>query len=182
MPAAARLCSGRIGLIALVVDVREARTHELRVANRRKLETVIANAWVALEPSPTPEAEATIANALAEMPRTAALLWLAARVLGSAIVVPIAEELAFRGYLLRRLIDADFTAVSPKRFTVVSFLISSIAFGALHGRWLAGILAGMIYAAAQYRRGEISDAIIAHAVTNGLLAAYVVIFGHWAFW
>jgi uncharacterized membrane protein len=40
----------------------------------------------------------------------------------------------------------------------------------------------MIYAAAQYRRGEISDAIVAHMVTNALLAAYVLIFGHWAFW
>jgi len=39
-----------------------------------------------------------------------------------------------------------------------------------------------VYAAAQYRRGEISDAIVAHMVTNALLAAYVVIFGHWAFW
>ena len=37
-------------------------------------------------------------------------------------------------------------------------------------------------AAAQYRRGRISDAIVAHGVTNALLAAYVLIFGHWAFW
>jgi exosortase E/protease (VPEID-CTERM system) len=146
------------------------------------LGVVVLVLWVALEPEPAPEATATIPNALAEMPRAAALLWLVARVFGSTIVVPIAEELAFRGYLLRRLIDADFTAVSPKQFTLFSFLVSSIAFGALHGRWLAGILAGMIYAAAQYRRGQISDAIVAHAVTNGLLAAYVLIFGHWAFW
>lgn len=138
--------------------------------------------WVALEPPPTPEALATIPNALAEMPRAAALLWLASRVLGSSIIVPIAEELAFRGYLLRRLIDSDFTAVSPKQFTLVSFLVSSAAFGALHGRWLAGVLAGMIYAAAQYRRGEVSDAIVAHAVTNALLAVYVLAFGLWAFW
>jgi exosortase E/protease (VPEID-CTERM system) len=138
--------------------------------------------WVALEPAPTPEAVALIPSALREMPVAAAAFWLIARVLGSSIVVPIAEELAFRGYLLRRLIDADFTAVSPKQFTWASFLISSVAFGALHGRWVAGILAGMIYAAAQYRRGRISDAIVAHSVTNALLAAYVVIFGHWGFW
>ena len=50
--------------------------------------------------------------ATATMPRAAALLWLAARVLGSSIIVPIAEELAFRGYLLRRLIDSDFTLVN----------------------------------------------------------------------
>ena len=116
------------------------------------------------------------------MPGAMAAFWLIARVLGSVVVVPVAEELAFRGYLLRRLIDADFTAVSPKQFTAISFLISSAAFGMLHGRWFAGILAGMIYAAAQFRRGEISDAIVAHAVTNGLLAAYVLIFGHWTFW
>ncbi|MBT8467490.1 MAG: exosortase E/protease, VPEID-CTERM system [Deltaproteobacteria bacterium] len=138
--------------------------------------------WVALEPAPTPEALALIPDALREMPLAAAAFWLVARVVGSSIVVPIAEELAFRGYLLRRLIDADFTAVSPKHFTWASFLISSAAFGALHGRWLAGILAGMIYAAAQYRRGEISDAIVAHATTNALLAAYVLVFGQWSFW
>ena len=138
--------------------------------------------WVALEPPASPEDVAVIPSALAEMPTAVAAFWLLARVLGSVVVVPVAEELAFRGYLLRRLIDADFTAVSPKHFTVTSFLVSSVAFGALHGRWLAGILAGMIYAAAQYRRGEISDAIVAHMVTNALLAAYVVIFGHWAFW
>jgi CAAX prenyl protease-like protein len=138
--------------------------------------------WVALEPPLDPEEAAVIPSALSEMPRAAAALWLIARVLGSVVVVPIAEELAFRGYLLRRLIDADFTAVSPKHFTVTSFVISSVAFGMLHGRWLAGILAGMIYATAQYRRGQISDAIVAHAVTNGLLAAYVLGLGHWNFW
>jgi exosortase E/protease (VPEID-CTERM system) len=138
--------------------------------------------WVALEPPASPEDAAIIPSALAEMPTALAAFWLLARVLGSVVVVPVAEELAFRGYLLRRLIDADFTAVSPKHFTVISFLVSSVAFGALHGRWLAGILAGMIYAAAQYRRGVISDAIVAHMVTNAMLAAYVMIFGHWAFW
>lgn len=138
--------------------------------------------WVALEPTPNPETAEVIPSALAEMPGALAAFWLIARVLGSVIVVPVAEELAFRGYLLRRLIDADFTGVSPKHFTATSFLISSVVFGGLHGRWLAGILAGMIYAGAQYWRGQIPDAIVAHAVTNGLLAAYVLIFGHWAFW
>jgi len=138
--------------------------------------------WVALEPPADPKSVEVIPNALAQMPRTAAGLWLIARVLGSVVVVPIAEELAFRGYLLRRLIAADFTAVSPKQFTTFSFVVSSVAFGLLHGRWLAGILAGMMYALAQYRRGELSDAVVAHAVTNGLLAAYVLLAGQWAFW
>jgi len=138
--------------------------------------------WVGLEPPADPETADVIPSALAEMPAVAAAVWLVARVLGSVVVVPVAEELAFRGYLLRRLIDADFTAVSPKQFTTMSFLVSSIAFGMLHGRWLAGILAGMIYAAAQYRRGEVTDAIVAHSVTNAMLAAYVLVFEAWWFW
>jgi hypothetical protein len=40
----------------------------------------------------------------------------------------------------------------------------------------------MIYAKAQYRHGRTTDAIIAHAVTNGLIAAYVLIFDQWSFW
>jgi CAAX prenyl protease-like protein len=138
--------------------------------------------WVALEPVPDPETANMIPDALAHMHWAAAAFWLIARIVGSTVVVPVAEELAFRGYLLRRLISPDFTAVSPRQFTASSFLISSVVFGMLHGRWLAGILAGMVYALAQYRRGQLTDAIVAHATTNGLLAAYVVIFGHWAFW
>jgi len=138
--------------------------------------------WVALEPPVDPEAVDVISNALGDLPPVWAAMWLVFRVLGSVVVVPITEELAFRGYLLRRVIDADFTSVPPKRFTLASFLISSVAFGALHGRWLPGVLAGMVYAGAQYRRGKISDAIVAHAVTNGLLAAYVLILGRWEFW
>lgn len=146
------------------------------------LGVVVFALWIGLEPTSDPAAERVIPDALGEMTTAMAALWLVARVFGSVIMVPIAEELAFRGYLLRRLIDADFTAVSPKQFTALSFVGSSVAFGVLHGRWLAGILAGMLYAAAQYRSGRITDAIIAHAVTNGLLAAYVLTFGMWSFW
>ena len=66
----------------------------------------------------------------------------------------------------RRLIDPDFEEVSARKFTWFSFLVSSALFGALHGRWLAGALAGMLYAWAVYRRGRIGDAIVAHAVTQ----------------
>jgi CAAX prenyl protease-like protein len=67
--------------------------------------------------------------------------WLVARVIGSIVTVPFAEELAFRGFLTRRLISADFEAVPPGRFTPASFLLSSIAFGVLHDRWLEGTIA-----------------------------------------
>ena len=90
----------------------------------------------------------------------------------TVIVVPLAEELAFRGYLLRRLVSADFSDVSPGKFGLASLLISSLAFGALQSNWIAGAVAGMLYAYAQYRRGRIADAFLAHAVTSLLAVMY----------
>lgn len=99
------------------------------------------------------------------------LFWIWAWVIGYCVVTPFAEELAFRGYLLRRLVDFDFRSVSPHRFTWLSFLISSIAFGLLHKEWVAGSLAGMAYAGVVYRSGQLRSAVIAHSVTNLLIAA-----------
>jgi membrane protease YdiL (CAAX protease family) len=44
------------------------------------------------------------------------------------------------------------------------------------------LVAGILYAYAQKRRGLLSDAIIAHAVTNALIALQVLVLGHWALW
>lgn len=109
--------------------------------------------------------------------------WILLRVIGAVVTVPIAEELAFRGFLLRRLVSADFESVALRTFQWLPFVISSIAFGALHGeRWLAGTLAGMIYALVLMRRGRIGEAVIAHATTNALLAAWVLSTGQWQLW
>lgn len=59
---------------------------------------------------------------------------------------------------------------------------ASLLFGLLHERWLAGTLAGMAYCLAQYYRGRIGDAILAHATTNAAIAAYVLSTGSWSLW
>jgi exosortase E/protease (VPEID-CTERM system) len=112
----------------------------------------------------------------------AAATWITFRVLGAVITVPLAEELAFRGYLLRKLISADFRGVPFDRFTWPSFLLSSLIFGALHGQWVAGIVAGMLFAAAAQRRGRFSDAVYAHAVANALIAVFVLATRSWSLW
>lgn len=124
-----------------------------------------------------------IESGLASIPGPARIAWLVFRVAAACITVPIAEEFAFRYFLIRRLISADFESLSPRQYTLVSVLISSVAFGLLHGdRWLAGIVAGGFYAAAFVRRGRIGDAVVAHATTNGLLATWVVLGGRWNLW
>jgi CAAX prenyl protease-like protein len=102
-------------------------------------------------------------------------LWLSMRALGATLIVPVAEELAFRGYLLRRLIAQDFTEVDKRQLTPLAVIGSSLAFGALHpGALLAACLAGAAYALAQATRGRTGDAIVAHALTNGCIAVYVI--------
>jgi exosortase E/protease (VPEID-CTERM system) len=140
--------------------------------------------WMALEPYYRASSGVVSAtpDALANMSRASALVWLVLRVFGSVVTVPLAEELAFRGFLTRRLIASDFQNVPPGRFTWPSFLGSSIAFGLLHQRWLAGTLAGMAYALVYYRRGRVADAVLAHATTNALIAAWVLTTGDWLTW
>ena len=45
-----------------------------------------------------------------------------------------------------------------------------------------GLLAAIIYNGWTVRTGRLADCIVAHAVTNGLLAAYVPYAGQWQYW
>jgi CAAX prenyl protease-like protein len=68
------------------------------------------------------------------------------------------------------------------KFTWFSFILSSVVFGILHGRWFAGTLAGLVFALVLYRHKRLSDPIWAHAITNGLIAAYVLSTSTWTMW
>lgn len=137
--------------------------------------------WMLLEPA-SDDSSAVLAQRLNELPAWGAIVWVVFRVLGSTITVPLAEELAFRGYLMRKLVAEDFENVSLKRFTWRSFIISSVVFGLLHDRWLAGTLAGMGYALAVYRHGRLGDGVMAHATSNALIAVWVLTQGQWSLW
>jgi exosortase E/protease (VPEID-CTERM system) len=139
--------------------------------------------WIALERFAGPHVESGVPASLAASPAAARITWLVFRVLAAVITVPIAEELAFRGFLLRRLISADFESVSLKRWSFLAVVGSSVAFGLLHGdRWIAGTVAGLLYAGAQKWRGRIGDAVVAHGITNALIAVWVLWGGHWSLW
>jgi exosortase E/protease (VPEID-CTERM system) len=138
--------------------------------------------WIALARWSGTLHDPSMAAALRSLPGWDRYGWLLFRVAGAVVTVPIAEELCFRGYLLRKLVSADFESVDPRRFTWLSFLLSSLLFGLLHRNWIAGILAGMGFALVLYRRGRLTDAIVAHSACNALLASYVLATGSWALW
>ena len=106
-----------------------------------------------------------------------------ARVIGSIVIVPLAEELAYRGYLLRRLAAPDFAEVRFERVGFWPVLVSAVVFGAAHGSmWPPGVLAGIAYGLLVTRTGRFGETFCAHAVTNGLIAIAVVVGNHWELW
>ena len=122
-------------------------------------------------------------GALAAASPSTRAAWIAVRALAAIVTVPIAEELAFRGFAIRRFSSPDVDALPASSFTWTGLAVSSVAFGAMHGgMWFAAILAGGCYAWAMIRRGRIGEAVIAHATTNALLAAYVLYFQKWHLW
>ena len=108
--------------------------------------------------------------------------WIVVRLIGFCLVIPVVEELAFRGFLMRWLVSPEFERVSPRAWTWPSLLLSSFAFGAVHGHWILGTFAGLVFAVVLLRRGRLSDAILAHALTNAGIAVAVLGFGRWDLW
>ncbi|MEN8107368.1 MAG: exosortase E/protease, VPEID-CTERM system [Pseudomonadota bacterium] len=137
--------------------------------------------WMLLVPA---SAERTVlfASSLADTTPWVAGIWLVFRFVGSAVTVPLAEELAFRGYILARLSGAPLHTSGRIAFAWLPFLGSSLLFGIFHGAWVAGTLAGLGYAIARYRRGKVQDAIVAHMTTNALLSGYVILTHEWSYW
>jgi exosortase E/protease (VPEID-CTERM system) len=137
----------------------------------------VGAAWVTWGGTPT----STLGTSLAALPPVDRAAWLAVRVTGSVLVIPLVEELAFRGFLLPWLVSPDFEKVPPRAWTWSAVILSSMAFGALHEHWVLGFLAGLAFAAARLRRGRLSDAVLAHAVANAVVAA-AALSGLWALW
>jgi uncharacterized protein len=113
----------------------------------------------------------------------ASLWFLALRTLGSAAVVPIVEELFWRGWLMRWLINPDFEKVPLGTYAPAAFWIVAVLFASEHGPyWEVGLIAGVIYNWWMIRTKSLADCMLAHAVTNGILAAYVMANGQWQYW
>ncbi len=108
--------------------------------------------------------------------------FLAIRLFGLAILVPIIEEFFLRVFLVRFVMDVDWFKIPFGKVDRLG-LITSIAFPILmHPAeiFAAAVWFGMI-TWLMLRTRNIWDCVAAHAVTNGLLGAYVIYFNEWQF-
>ena len=104
------------------------------------------------------------------------------RWLGATLLVPVMEELFWRSFLMRWIARSQFEMVDPQRVGLKAVVLSTFLFMLAHTLWLAAIVAGLAYAWLYVRTGKLWVPIVAHAVTNGVLGAWVVFTGNWGFW
>ncbi len=104
------------------------------------------------------------------------------RVLGASLVVPVMEELFWRSFLARWVDRPSFLEQPPQRISLKAIALTSALFAVEHTLWFAGLVAGIAYAWLYRRTGNLWVPVMAHMVTNSILAAWVLHTGSWQYW
>lgn len=104
------------------------------------------------------------------------------RWIGAAVLVPIMEELFWRGFLMRWIDNPDFEKVDSATASPKAIVLSTLVFMLAHTQWLGAIVAGLAYAGLYRYTRSLWAAVLAHAVTNGVLGIWVVHSDNWQFW
>lgn len=106
------------------------------------------------------------------------------RTAGAVLVVPIMEELLWRSFLMRYLIQPDFLKIPFGTYRPIAFWITVAAFTLVHRswEWPVAALTGILYGTYAVKTRNLKGCILAHAVTNLGLAVYTVVTGQWFFW
>ena len=111
-------------------------------------------------------------------------LELVLRLIRLIVVVPFIEEIFWRGFLLRFLIDENFERVPLGAFSWFSFSMVTLGFALSHSPpdWPAAVVAGAAYNAVAYRTKTLSSCVLTHATTNLLLGLWIMQTKQWGFW
>jgi exosortase E/protease (VPEID-CTERM system) len=145
--------------------------------------TAVFLVWILPQLRGAQQGATVVGTALNQFSPIARWAWISIRIIAAVITVPLAEELAFRGFLARRLVSRNFDDLPIEKLTMPAILISSLVFGLMHGQqWIAGSIAGLAYAGLARWKGRLSDAVAAHSISNLLLAAWVLGRGDWGLW
>jgi exosortase E/protease (VPEID-CTERM system) len=137
--------------------------------------------WFALVPEDAISSAET-AVSLSTLPFWAVAIWLVFRFIGAVALIPVIEEMAFRGAVQPQLARLLGRSAGDGAGAIYSIIVTSLMFGFLHSAFLAGTVAGLFYGWLRYRTGTLLAPILAHAVTNFLISFYVLTTGAWSYW
>lgn len=111
-----------------------------------------------------------------------AWVFIGVRMIGSSLIVPPLEEIFYRSFIYRYLIQSEFLEIPLNRLVWKAFLIAGVVFGIGHYEWLPGILCAFAYQWLVLRKNRLGDAMTAHAITNFLLGIWVITRNAYRFW
>ncbi|MEM7321103.1 MAG: CPBP family glutamic-type intramembrane protease, partial [Pseudomonadota bacterium] len=103
----------------------------------------------------------------------ALVIWFVLRGVGTILLVPLIEELFFRGYLETRL-----RLGTGVLWTWIAALVTASLFALLHDRWAEAFAAGLLFSWVKNRNGYVTDAVVSHAIANALIYAVAVLTGN----
>lgn len=110
-------------------------------------------------------------------------LMLVLRTARAALLVPVLEELFWRGWLPRWIQSSKVDRIPLGQYTPLAFWATAVLFAAEHGPfWEVGLVTGIIYNLWMRHTRSLGDLVLTHAVTNLALSAYVIATGRWSFW
>jgi CAAX prenyl protease-like protein len=110
-------------------------------------------------------------------------LMLILRTTRAVLLVPVLEELFWRGWLPRFLQHADFRRVPLGQYTSFAFWTTAALFAAEHGPfWEVGLVTGVVYNWWMRRTRSLGDLVLCHATTNLALSLFVIVTKRWGFW
>jgi hypothetical protein len=106
------------------------------------------------------------------------------RFLRLVIIVPLVEEIFWRGFLLRYFINDKFDTVPFGTFSWLSFAVVTVGFTFAHSSadWVAAAVTGALYNLVAYRTKSLASCVVAHALTNLLLGVWIMSTKQWGFW
>ena len=108
---------------------------------------------------------------------------LALRVVRASVLVPVLEELFWRGWLPRWIQNTQFDRVPLGEYTPLAFWATALLFAAEHGPfWDVGLLCGIIYNWWMKRTRSLGDLVLVHATTNFALSMFIISSERWTFW
>lgn len=114
------------------------------------------------------------------------LYWLtvSARFARLVIVVPLLEEIFWRGFLMRYLINERFDSVKFGTYRPFSYFGVAVLFMLVHAPedYIGAFLTGLIYNGIAVKTKSLWACVLAHAVTNLGLGIYIMQTRQWGFW
>jgi CAAX prenyl protease-like protein len=116
------------------------------------------------------------------LPAPTRVAFLLARFYGLVVLVPLVEELFWRSFLLRWIIDPNFQRVPIGRVTWTAGAVTAALFAAAHPEWLPALLTGAAWAWLLHETRSVSACLISHGVANLALGAYILAARAWELW